>query len=578
LAKRSPGLPKDADPGFFNAAPDDQQTKGYLRGDEPFVLENLHPDKPRIEGRLPGLTTRAFVTQKTPKGDVFGEIPMRLDTVRFFPRVERGLLVYRGTIEIAEDDAADVLHLVAACEDVGAPRPAKHYRDVLTARLDRTKGLRESLRDTALMPAAGGGLTPAAPKTEMAELLAGEDLLRKNMRRRQEAEIAGLSAKLEAQGLRPADHGVVPLPPEEEPPDVDDPDAVVAFMEKHEAAAEEQRAGAEEKRAQMEARLRALCKKSGKDYDAIATQGGGPPKFSVVQQLRSVPAGALLADPTLPQKLAAIDERLKSGYRVSVHEMPAAPEPDAATRTRLGAALRQAVTRHEDVAGRDFTGADLAGQDLRGANLRGVFLEGADLSGADLTGADLSDAVLARANLGKARLTSARLAGANLGASHAQGADFTGADLSGAILARSELDGARLAEATLDRADFTETRFGTADLRGAKAAAFRVFKADLSGARLASIQLEKALFFEVDFRGADLTGALLDQASFVTCQGEGAVFQGASLRRAVFVERSSFPGADFREANLTGANFRGTVLDRCRFEAARLAGADLSEC
>jgi uncharacterized protein YjbI with pentapeptide repeats len=578
LAKRSPGLPKDADPGFYNAAPEDQQAKGYFRGDEAFVLENMHPDRPRIEGRLPGLVTRAFVTRKTPKGDVFGEIPTHLDTVRFFPRAERGLLVYRGTIEIADDDAADVLHLVAACEDAGAPKGTQHYRDVLAARLDRKKGLLEALRETALMPAAGGGLVPTAPKSEMAVLLGSEDLVRKNARRRAEGEIAALSARLESQGIRPADHGVLPLPPDEEPPGLEDPDAMVTFLETQQAAAAGERAGAEAKRAQLEARLRELCKKAGKDYDEVVKQGGGPPKFSPAQQLRTLPAGIVLADPTLPQKLAAMDERLKDAYRKAAHEMPAALVPDAATRARLGATLLGAVANGEDLAGRDFTGAELSGKDLRGAKLRGVFLEGANLSGADLSGADLSDAVLARANLGKTNLASARLAGANLGAARAQGAEFSGADLSRAVLVRSELDGARLAGATLDGTDFTETRFGAADLSGAKAAAFRVIKADLSGVKLSSIRLEKALFLEVDLTGADLTGAVLDQASFVTCRGEGAVFQRASLRRAVFVERSSFPRADFREATLTGANFRGTVLDRCRFEGARMAGADLSEC
>ena len=61
LADRYPGFAADFDPGFFNAAPADQQIEGYFRGDEAFTLENLHPDKPVLEGRLPAIKARIFL-------------------------------------------------------------------------------------------------------------------------------------------------------------------------------------------------------------------------------------------------------------------------------------------------------------------------------------------------------------------------------------------------------------------------------------------------------------------------------------------------------------------------------------
>ncbi len=64
-----PGFPRDFDPSYFNTAPIDQQIEGYFRGDEGFVIENMHPDQPRLEGELPGVATRCFITQKDGEGE-----------------------------------------------------------------------------------------------------------------------------------------------------------------------------------------------------------------------------------------------------------------------------------------------------------------------------------------------------------------------------------------------------------------------------------------------------------------------------------------------------------------------------
>jgi hypothetical protein len=57
----SPNDPLDeSDPLFFNSAPADQQL-ATLRDDQPLLLENLHPDLPRLSTRLPGLRPQVFV-------------------------------------------------------------------------------------------------------------------------------------------------------------------------------------------------------------------------------------------------------------------------------------------------------------------------------------------------------------------------------------------------------------------------------------------------------------------------------------------------------------------------------------
>ncbi len=580
LLRQAPGLAKDADPELFNVAPEDQRIAGYFTGDEAFVVENMHPDKAWIEGRLPGLAARAFINQATREGEAFREIATRIDTVRLFPRVNRGLVVFRGMIEIAEDDAADVLQLVVACEDPKEPssvRPAQHYRDVLTVRLDKRRGALAALRDGELMPPASTGVVAGAPKTDVAEMIAGEDILRRNMRRRVEANHAKLCADLEAKGVRAADH-VPPLPPaDEEPPGIDDPDALADYLERQQSVADEQRAAATAKAAEQEKAARELCAKQGLDFDKVAGKGG-PPRFSAEEQLARISPAVVAASPGLAEKLRRAEEQVKGAYRQTAHLQGPAGAPDEEVARWRGGSLVAALANGEKLAGRDFTGADLAGRDLAGGDLRGVFLEGANLKDADLTGADLEGAVLAHATLTGAKLVSAKAVGANLGAARLHGADLSRADLSRAILARAELDGARLTDAKLTGADLLDAVFGIADLRGVDARELRVVKASLATAKLAGAKLAKAVFVEVDLTGADLTGALLDQATFLGCKGDGAVLRNASLVRAIFVQGSSFPRADFRDARLDAATLRGTVLDACHFEGARMESADLSEC
>ena len=214
LRTRFPGFAKDLDWSMWNLAPEDQQIESYFRGDEAFAFENMHPTKPRIEGALPRYQCRAFLTQRDDGGEIFREIATRIDTVAFFPHVERGLLVFRGMVQIGEDDAADVNHVLIAAEDLGAPRPVEHYRGVLAKRLDKRSGALESLRDDDLMPPVREG----AKKTpdfvgDMEELTKREGILRQNLRRKAEKQLEELRERMRGKGIDPDQHVPKELPP-----------------------------------------------------------------------------------------------------------------------------------------------------------------------------------------------------------------------------------------------------------------------------------------------------------------------------------------------------------------------------
>ncbi|WP_437952080.1 DUF2169 domain-containing protein [Sorangium sp. So ce296] len=165
-----PGFARDLDPTLFNMAPDDQQIDGFFRGDEAFVVENMHPDKPRIEGALPGVATRCFVCLKTRDGVEVHEPAMKLDTVRLFPHRERGVVLFRGGLEIAEDDAKDVVAVLVACEAMGAPRPAAYYHEYLTPRLGPRNPDLPDDEDDVLMPEPEDPEAPPLPDDKLSGL------------------------------------------------------------------------------------------------------------------------------------------------------------------------------------------------------------------------------------------------------------------------------------------------------------------------------------------------------------------------------------------------------------------------
>jgi hypothetical protein len=175
FAEHFPGMAPDAEATFFNVASEDQWLDGYFVGDEEFLIENMHPDHARIEGRLPGLTPRCFVTHRTTEGDRFVEIPLRCDTVWLFPSSGLGVVISHGVREVSEDDAADIVHLVAACEEASLVRPIEHYQTALARRLDKDKGAIAEMSDSDLMPSRASGVAPNVGQLDVGQWIKSED-------------------------------------------------------------------------------------------------------------------------------------------------------------------------------------------------------------------------------------------------------------------------------------------------------------------------------------------------------------------------------------------------------------------
>lgn len=596
-----PGLPADVDPCFFQSASSDQWASGFFAGDEAFVVENMHPDRPRIEGRLPALATRAFVTLKAShdadESPRFVEIPLRFDTVWLFPSAGMGAIIAHGAIRTNEDDAADIVHLVCACEDPASPRDAAHYERVLSARLDKDRGALASLSNAELMPARETGVAPNHGQTDVGRWLRSAGLLAQNAARGRERQFNAARERVLAEGRDPKDHGLESLPPEPNVPDPDDLDAVAAFMNGELAKVEAERAAIDARAEEARAKARASFAEHGMDYDEAMQraqrEGAGPPTFSSSAELDKMrkmarearEAGvplleveARLADPRTAAELDEQERRLLDMYRRTAHLSPAARamDEDASHRARIIIGL--AIESGESLARRDFTGARLAKVSLKDADLREALFEAADLSGADLRGASAEGAVLSRADLRGADLSCANLCGANLGGADLQGARLVGARLTGATLRGAKLEGAQLEGASFERADLVETELRGVDFSAAELDSCTFIKTDVSDASFARASLRGANFIECVLDGADFSDATLEKVTFVASRGAGVQLRRAHAKKLCVVHGSALPDANFTEADLTQANLRGTDLRGARFDGAKLDGADLSEC
>ena len=305
------------------------------------------------------------------------EVTTRLDTIRLFPHRERGVLVYRGMVQIARTTPPTSRSLMLACEDPTAPLPVAHYEGVLAARLDRKHGALLSLKDDDLMPPAALGWVPRAEKGDVEHMVEKQDHLAKNLRRRQESERQKARERVVARGLDPAAFNLAEPPADEPAPDLADIDAVVARMDREKEASDGKVKELEAKKAQMEAKARATFAARGQDYDAALAKArrdaSGPPRFRARPQIALMKENLAIAraggaplldleqkaeDPSYLAELEAKERDLFEVYKKSAHFQHPAGRAEGSDRIRaeIYAAHHNGIALH----GRDFTGADLS--------------------------------------------------------------------------------------------------------------------------------------------------------------------------------------------------------------------------
>lgn len=570
-----PGLADDTDPEFFNCAPLDQRIEGHFRGGEAYRLEGMHPLRPVIEGWLPELRSRAFVHRKGEAADAVEEIPLRFDTVWFFPGHELGVALHRGEIGIEDSMALDVDALMVAYErQVQTPRPLSHYGEVLALRMNRDSAARHVFNEAQLTPEPDAAAAQARLREEQAEQV-------ERCRRRQDRE-AAMREEFERSG------GLPGAPPENpDPVRIDAPSQASVrrgdfelgpLIDSAKHIADEARERGEHMRAEAKQQLEALPAHAPPQAESVdealaRARGGDDPAETLAgladgkadpAQLRDLGRRARLASPT-----------------------PAAPkrplQPQAAA--ALGQWLLQRVREGQSVHGCDLAGADLRGAGLSGADLRGVLLEQADLRGARLDGADLGEAVLTGALLDEADCSETRFDGANLAQTRAHGTCFRGARFGNVQATGSDWHGSDLAAARFGRWLATNIALESANLEGSALDDCVLLHAHGPGSRWVRSRWSRSVALGSDFRDSDWSEANLTRSVLMECTLSDSRWHAATLHRVqggggadwsrtdlqrVDARLSSWRGATLAAADLSDGGFR-----ECDFGDARLDGATL---
>lgn len=610
---RLPFLPAGTDWIHFNQAPPDQWLEeGFWSGGEPFVLENLHPDIARQEGRLPEVRVRCFALRSGPDED-FVEADMLPETVWLFPHRNMGVVIHRGSLPLGTDDSEEILALVAGVEDPGERRTPEHYREVLKVRTGWDPENREVISDAPLLPLRLSG-TPEAGLVDVRRQMEAPttDAMSRQVEGRLKQSLQGFLDPKETAGsssLRAAaSPGFGRTPGGAGLRD--------SILSRIESVFREAPAGAFPVPGDTPPPLRERMQEAiGGFPEGILSKAGISPGALLDPSLvrrPSVPSfeewsgtllsgnngsGSLLPEAgrtalrTAWEALRTLQGAAKSSAERGTAHFDGEPPSDPERALLLRRKVVEGLETSSDFGGWDLAGADLSGLDLSEAVFSEADLSGADLSGTDLSRANLAKAMLCHANLSESRLEGCEMGGANLGFADLSRSRASGAHFGGSVLTGTRVAGADLSGADMSGADLTGFDPSGANLSGMKAPGARFSTGLESGGspggegdeRLTigdvdwrGADLSGATFTRADFRNVDFTGARLSKAVFLRCSALESRFNGCRMEESVFSRPGDFSGTDFSDADLSRSNLRGMPLSRALFAGAKLPGADLS--
>ncbi|NOQ89414.1 MAG: DUF2169 domain-containing protein [Gammaproteobacteria bacterium] len=635
-----PGYPPDLDWSHFNTAPPDQWIEEFWQGNESFQLLNMHPSKPQVGGRLPAFRTRCFIEKQIEKGVLFTEVEMHAETVCLFPNVETGVLIYRGVIEVAEDDATDVEHLLVAYEDLAqSPRSKDYYDEALRNRLDESKVFKYMMYTKDIIPESERcGFARMLDDVDMS----GDSELAKNLDARAEAEKQKalemleqqkqqLKEKLEAANIDPAPY----LKKFEIKDDLPDDPHIKGIMEtmekilpgstqgdaknikveevdfgKFDELNEKMDAMAEAKKEDAKQQLRDVIKK------VEGTEAEQQVREKVEAALKQMdelpdlprPAGDEMLE-NLKQQLEKVEEA-KEKMRAQGIPEDQLPEVDISLEEveqkmqeafvqmkdmyRSGAhyvdgkpphkepmdiiqyRFKKFLDKGESLAGRDLSGVDFSGLDLSGMDLSGCYLEYTNFSNTNLRGANLKRAIITHADLTNTDLTGAMLEECNLGASRLNGTVIANVDFGEAVLSKSDLSNAKFTQCDLREVNFLEAVMTGVVMTDCKLQGAIFLEMNFTGSRFLECELRECNFLQSQLEHCDFSNSDLSGSNFVECKLDNSRFVEANMTNVRFPAGCSLRNCNFDKAKLDKANLRDTEAENSRFEFASFNQADFS--
>ncbi|MCG6970349.1 MAG: DUF2169 domain-containing protein [Gammaproteobacteria bacterium] len=583
LQKRWPWFPDDFHWGHFNAAPAEMQVEGYLRGDEPLVLENLHAVHAKYESQLPGMRVRCFTRVIDPKTKqhVFEEVTMNLDTLWVNMDEEKLVLLWRGWTGVASDEFEEIEHIFIMSEPLDQ-KPATvdqaHtlFKQKLT-QLEKEWGTAPETPEKIIEDIKSEAVHEATKST-------AETALKKVIA--EEVEKPYVDAKaVEAQVdkmLTQLGVNVESLPAEAKQQMQEQQVKLINRITETDPAKLAE-INSQELHAQLKAELAKLdvdvdnlppiSEKAQQEQQRFMQELGFEEEALVgsaeLKQLWEVVSAILPKMGLDPEDLTPLLEHAKKQKEIidkqSGVKLESEEEPEAELAAKKLKEIQSRVKKGETFVGEDCSGMDLSGLDLRGVDFTGAILIGANLQNSDLTGATLNEAKLIYSNLTNAKLNQVKMSAADCSYADLSCAECVATNLSASVFVNAKIIGADLSEcdlslANLTGSDLSGTKFENADMTLANAS-----KAQLDNANLFGADLTDALF-----EYAQITSAKLDQVT-----AKDAIFSGANLSNSRFVE-AKLSGADFSAGVLNDANFQGADLSEASLEKVTAKNINLS--
>ncbi|MGY4730812.1 DUF2169 family type VI secretion system accessory protein [Burkholderia pyrrocinia] len=637
-AKQWPHLPAGTHADYFHAAPLDQRIDAFWSGDEDIELLNMNAARPIITCKLPRLRARCFVERSVDGVARIDACSMRAETVWLFPDAECGIILYRATVAIDDEDGDDVARLIAGWESLDtSPLPVDAYvnppvtengyspgavaqappENIETPAISADANVDTDARNGANRESASN---PEPPVPDLSELEKGA------------AELATqIDALLAEHGLTKTDIERL-LPQHAAPADLS-MDELTALANEFDAQAEQwrQQYGAtgtdNDSRAavvplstpaptpephdatladqlrRIDAQTRAMLEECGLSRLQLLAASQSRPELTGLANAFDVPG-----DPLDVEALAANLESLairepvestdptRSIEPIEPRQTPIVAQPDDAMRvfanpTRSSTndtpltAPPNKLTR-DQVIERHANGLSFAGCDLSDLDLSSVALERADFSDAVLegtrfVGSRLSRATFDRALLSQADFSDADLRDATFVNARAPGASFRTATLDRATLDRADFSGGDFTRASLADCRCTQAQFDASQMNEIKARGLEGDHASFVGcaldaASLPYVRLPHANFQYASLRGATLASAQGDGTEWHGAQASQVILRHATLRGSRADASSCFYQADLSGVKLDDANWDGADLRESNLCAATLDRASLS--
>lgn len=623
-----PAPPPDLNWEIYNTTEEDQWISGFWQGNESFELSHVHKEKITLHGKLPNFSTRCVIAKDSGDQVNCTEVDMRAETVFLLPEVETGVMLFRGTIEVDEDDATDVDHILVAYEDLlQTPQASEYYEQALKNRLDEKQEFKFMMSTKDIIPTRETcGFVQMLDSVEMN----GQSALSENLDARVAEETEKAMAKVEEAkqeikeklvnaGIDPTEALAKFDAPTEQDPMMSEINAILEKLlpgitendvskikldeidfSQFEKLNEVIEKFKDEKIAEVKQQLldiqnslgdgekeqqaKQKIQQSIEDIDKlpelprineeetilqIQTQLDKVEKQKQYLQENGLPTTELdnlnINIEEISQKLKEGVEGLKSGYLMGAHYIEGRP-PHKEPLDIIKYRFTKLLKKQENLVGRDFSGVDFSGMDLSNLDLSQCYLEYCNFSDCNLTDAKLGSAIATHANFTRANLSRTVLEKANLGDSNLSQAFISDIQAKELVLSKCVLKEAQFSQCVFDELNVLETNFHQAKFKECVLSELNIIEMDLTQSTFENCQMMQCNFLQSKLDKSVFKGSNISSSNFVECELSHCDFSHAQMSNVRFLQESVLSHSKFTHAVMDNANLQGAVADHCDFE------------